>query len=100
NHGLKNGMGNSQLQIKYAVEAGYWQMYRYNPALEQQGKNPFILDSKEPDWQKFQEFLASEVRYSSLKKAFPREATELFNAAEENAKWRYNTYKRYASMEY
>jgi len=100
NHGLRNGMGNSQLQIKHAVEAGYWQMYRYNPVLEKEGKNPFLLDSKEPDWQKFQDFLASEVRYSSLKKAFPREATELFKAAEENAKWRYDTYKRYAAMEY
>ncbi len=100
NHGLRNGMGNSQLQIKHAVEAGYWQMYRYNPVWEQEGKNPFVLDSKEPDWQKFQDFLASEVRYSSLKKAFPREATELFKAAEENAKWRYDTYKRYAAMQY
>jgi pyruvate-ferredoxin/flavodoxin oxidoreductase len=65
-----------------------------------EGKNPFQLDSKEPDWSKFQDFLASEVRYSSLKKAFPRDAAELFKAAEENAKWRYNTYKRHASMDY
>ncbi len=100
NHGLRNGMGATQRQTKDAVEAGYWQMYRYNPMLEKEGKNPFELDSKEPDWSKFQDFLSSEVRYSSLKKAFPREATELFKAAEENAKWRYNTYKRYAAMDY
>ncbi len=100
NHGLRNGMGATQQQTKDAVEAGYWQLYRYNPLLEKEGKNPFQLDSKEPDWNKFQDFLASEVRYSSLKKAFPKSAEELFKAAEENAKWRYNTYKRFANMEY
>ncbi len=100
NHGLRNGMGSTQQQTKDAVEAGYWQLYRYNPLLEQEGKNPFQLDSKEPDWSKFQDFLASEVRYSSLKKAFPKQAAELFKAAEENAKWRYATYKRYAMMDY
>jgi pyruvate-ferredoxin/flavodoxin oxidoreductase len=100
NHGLRNGMGATQRQTKDAVDAGYWQLYRYNPMLEAEGKNPFQLDSKEPDWSKFQDFLASEVRYSSLKKAFPRDAAELFKAAEENAKWRYNTYKRHASMDY
>lgn len=99
-HGLKSGMGKSQSQIKDAVEAGYWQLYRYNPSLEDEGKNPFQLDSKEPQWDKFQSFLSSEVRYSSLKKAFPKEADELFIAAEENAKWRYNSYKRYAAMDY
>ncbi|MFW5725556.1 MAG: thiamine pyrophosphate-dependent enzyme, partial [Bacteroidota bacterium] len=100
NHGLRGGMGSTQTQTKHAVEAGYWQLYRYNPMLEAQGQNPFQLDSKEPDWSKFQDFLSSEVRYSSLKKAFPREATELFKAAEENAKWRFDTYKRYASMDF
>jgi len=100
NHGLRNGMGATQRQTKDAVEAGYWQLYRYNPMLEAEGKNPFQLDSKEPDWSKFQGFLASEVRYSSLKKAFPRDAIELFKAAEENAKWRYNTYRRYAEMDF
>jgi pyruvate-ferredoxin/flavodoxin oxidoreductase len=68
--------------------------------LEKEGKNPFELDSKDPDWTKFQEFLNSEVRYTSLKKAFPKEAVELFQAAEENAKWRFNGYKRMASMDY
>ena len=70
------------------------------PLLEKEGKNPFELDSKEPDWSRFQDFLNSEVRYTSLKKAFPKEATELFAAAEENAKWRYNGYKRLALMDY
>lgn len=100
NHGLRNGMGATQRQTKDAVEAGYWHMYRFNPMLEQDGKNPFEMDSKEPDWSKFQGFLASEVRYSSLKKAFPKEAEHLFKAAEENAKWRYSTYKRFAAMDY
>ena len=100
NHGLRVGMGKSQDQIKRAVESGYWQMYRYNPMLEAEGKNPFQLDSKEPDWSKFQDFLISEVRYSSLKQQFPAEAKELFKAAEENAKWRYNSYKRMAAMDF
>jgi pyruvate-ferredoxin/flavodoxin oxidoreductase len=100
NHGLREGMDKSQEQQKHAVDAGYWHLYRYNPMLEKEGKNPFELDSKEPDWGKFQEFLNSEVRYTSLKKAFPKESTELFAAAEENAKWRYNSYKRLASMTY
>jgi pyruvate-ferredoxin/flavodoxin oxidoreductase len=68
--------------------------------LEAAGKNPFVYDSKEPDWTKFQDFLKKEVRYTSLQKAFPAEAEELFQAAEENAKWRYNTYQRHAKMEY
>jgi pyruvate-ferredoxin/flavodoxin oxidoreductase len=100
NHGLKDGMGKTQAQEKFAVEAGYFQLYRYNPLLEAEGKNPFQLDSKEPDWSKFQEFLHSEVRYTSLIKSFPDEAKILFKAAEENAKWRYNSYKRLAAMEF
>jgi pyruvate-ferredoxin/flavodoxin oxidoreductase len=96
NHGLKSGLLNTQREEKLAVECGYWQNYRYNPALEAEGKNPFTLDSKEPDWSKFQDFLKSEVRYSSLLKSFPAEATDLFKATEENAKWRYNQYKRLA----
>ena len=75
-------------------------MFRYNPMLEEEGKNPFVLDSKEPDWSQFQNFLKSEVRYTSLLKSFPEEAHELFAAAEENAKWRYNSYLRYAAMKY
>ena len=71
-----------------------------NPALEDEGKNPFVLDSKEPEWSKFQDFLAGEVRYTSLKKSFPAEADVLFTAAEENAKWRYKSYVRMAAMDY
>lgn len=100
NHGLRSGMGKSQHQEKLAVEAGYWHSYRFDPRLEAEGKNPFQLDSKEPDWSKFQDFLKSEVRYTSLQKSFPAEAVELFKAAEENALWRYNSYKRLASLEY
>ncbi len=100
NHGLRAGMGKTQAQEKTAVEAGYWHLFRYNPLLEKEGKNPFTLDSKEPDWNKFQDFLHSEVRYTSLVKSFPGEAEVLFKAAEENSKWRYNSYKRLAAMEY
>jgi len=100
NHGLRDGMGMTQAQTKHAVEAGYWQMYRYNPLLEAEGKNPFLLDSKEPDWSKFQDFLMTEVRYTSLVKSFPKEAEILFKAAEENSKWRYKSYQRLASMDF
>jgi pyruvate-ferredoxin/flavodoxin oxidoreductase len=100
NHGLREGMGKSQAQTKDAVTAGYWHLYRFNPLLEAEGKNPFTLDSKEPDWSKFQEFLKSEVRYTSLVKSFPKEAEILFKAAEENAKWRYKAYQRLAAMEF
>ncbi|MFN8241734.1 MAG: pyruvate:ferredoxin (flavodoxin) oxidoreductase [Bacteroidales bacterium] len=100
NHGLRDGMGKTQEQSDVAVKSGYWHLYRYNPQLEAEGKNPFTLDSKEPDWSKFQEFLNSEVRYTSLIKAFPKEAEVLFKAAEENAKWRYQTYQRLAAMNF
>ena len=95
-HGLLAGMGKAQDEQKRAVECGYWHLYRYNPELEAEGKNPMVVDSKEPQWDKFQDFLKGEVRYTSLMKQFPAEATELFVAAEENAKWRYNGYKRMA----
>jgi pyruvate-ferredoxin/flavodoxin oxidoreductase len=100
NHGLKGGMGKSVEQEKKAVESGYWHLYRYNPMLEAEGKNPFQLDSKEPDYAKFQDFLKSEVRYTSLVKSFPAEAARLFTAAEDNARWRYESYKRRANMDY
>ncbi len=99
-HGLKAGMGKTIEQTSLAVESGYWQMYRYNPLLEKEGQNPFVLDSKEPQWEKFQAFLASEVRYSSLAQGFPEVATELFQAAEENARWRYKAYRRLAEMDF
>jgi pyruvate-ferredoxin/flavodoxin oxidoreductase len=99
NHGLRNGMGKSQAQEKWAVECGYWQLYRYDPRLEAQGQNPFQLDSKEPKWEEFQKFLMSEVRFASVKKAYPAEAEMLFKAAEENAKWKYKRYVQMASMQ-
>ena len=96
NHGLKikGGMGKSQAEEGRAVECGYWHLWRYNPELAEQGKNPFVLDSKKPDWDKFQDFLMGEVRYLSVKKAYPNEAQELFDAAEEMAKLRYKSYVR------
>jgi pyruvate-ferredoxin/flavodoxin oxidoreductase len=100
NHGLRNGMGKTQAQAEDAVTCGYWHLYRYDPRLEEAGKNPFQLDSKEPDWSKFQDFLKSEVRYTSLMKDFPGEADVLFKHAEENAKWRYNNYRRLSEMKF
>ena len=100
NHGIKGGMTRTQTIGKQAVECGYWHLWHYNPLLEEEGKNPFVLDSKEPDWSKFRDFLLKEVRYTSLQKTFPAEADELFAAAEENAKWRYNSYVRKSKMEY
>ncbi len=100
NHGIKGGMGKSQAQEEAAVEAGYWQLYRYNPLLEKEGKNPFILDSKEPDWTKFKAFLNSETRYTALSLQFPEAAEELFNAAQEAATWRYKSYKRLAEAKF
>jgi pyruvate-ferredoxin/flavodoxin oxidoreductase len=98
NHGLRAGMGKTQDEAQRAVECGYWTNYRYNPLLEKEGKNPFQLDSREPDFTKFREFLMGEVRFTSLLQTFPQEAEELFKAAEENAKWRHNSYKRLAAM--
>jgi pyruvate-ferredoxin/flavodoxin oxidoreductase len=97
-HGIKTGMNSTIEQEKFAVKAGYWHLYRYNPLLAKEGKNPFTLDSKEPDWNEFQSFINSELRYTQLLKAFPEEAKELFKLAEENAKWRYMSYKRMAEM--
>ena len=99
NHGIRIGMTKSQTREKQAVEAGYWHLWRYNPMLAEEGKNPFILDSKEPTGD-FQEFLMSEVRYSSLKRNFPEEANELYAEAERVAKERYAGYVRLANMEY
>ncbi|MDE7401908.1 MAG: pyruvate:ferredoxin (flavodoxin) oxidoreductase [Muribaculaceae bacterium] len=98
NHGIKKGMGHSQEEEKQAVDCGYWQLWRYNPELEAKGENPFSLDSKEPDWSKFDDFLKGEVRFASLYKMFPKDADELFKAAKENAQWRYNNYKRLAAQ--
>jgi pyruvate-ferredoxin/flavodoxin oxidoreductase len=100
NHGLKSGMGKSQQEEAKAVECGYWHLWRYNPALEAEGKNPFTLDSKEPQWDKFDEFLKGEVRFASVLKAYPDQAAELFAAAKSNAQWRYNNYRRLARQQW
>jgi len=94
-HGLTKGMGCTQLESKNAVEAGYWHLYRYNPDLKEAGKNPFILDSKEPK-ASFRDFLMGEVRYSSLLRSFPEEAEKLFTAAEKAAIEKYQAYKALA----
>ena len=99
-HGISAGMGKAQDEQDRAVECGYWHLYRFNPTLAEEGKNPMILDSKEPQWDKFQDFLKGEVRYTTLLKQFPAEATELFVAAQENAKWRYTGYKRMAEKQF
>ena len=100
NHGLKKGMGKAQAEEAAAVECGYWHLWRFNPALEAEGKNPFTLDSKEPKWESFQDFLKGEVRFASVMKQYPTEAQELFDAAEEMAKKRYASYVRMSKMEY
>ena len=96
NHGLKakGGMGKSQAEEKKAVECGYWHLWRFNPELAAEGKNPFSLDSKEPNWANFHDFLLGEVRYLSVKKAYPNEAEELFAEAQKMAQQRYKTYVR------
>jgi len=102
NHGLKakGGMGKSQAEEAKAVECGYWHLWRFDPRLAAQGKSPFQLDSKAPNWDNFQAFLEGEVRYLSLKKAQPEAAQELFDEAKKNAQHRYATYKRMAAMDY
>jgi len=113
NHGLKAGMGKSQAEEAKAVECGYsnthasealWgprrHLWCYNPQLEAEGKNPFALDSKEPQWEKFTDYLKGEVRFASVMKQFPAEAADLFKAAEDNAKWRYRSYQRMLSTDW
>jgi len=95
NHGID--MGQSQNEEQRAVESGYWTLYRYDPRLKEEGKNPFILDSKEPKGD-FKEFLMGEVRYSSLKRTFPENAEKLFQKAEVDMKEKFETYKRMAAQ--
>ncbi len=99
NHGIKTGMGTSVAEEKKAVEAGYWHLYRHNPLLKEEGKNPFILDSKEPSGS-FQDFILGEVRYAQLSSTFPDIADELFKVAEHHALERYQTYQRLTEMQY
>jgi len=95
NHGIKIGMGKTQTREKQAVDAGYWHLYRFNPELKSQGRNPFILDSQEPK-ESFRDFLMGEVRYFALTKTFPEIAEELFDKAEKDAKEKYENYKKMA----
>ena len=96
-HGMKCGMGLSQLEEKKAVECGYWHLYRYDPRLKQEGKNPFTLDSKEPTGD-FQQFLMGQNRYASLKLSFPKKAQELYDKATQDAQERYSGYRRLADQ--
>ena len=98
NHGLRSGMGRTIEQEKFAVESGYWNLFRYDPRLEDEGKNPFILDSKPPK-ESFMDFINSEVRYTSLKRAFPQEAEKLFEVAEQDALRRYALYEQMSKRE-
>ncbi|MBR3452281.1 MAG: pyruvate:ferredoxin (flavodoxin) oxidoreductase, partial [Muribaculaceae bacterium] len=100
NHGIKKGMGKAQAEEQAAVACGYWHLWRYNPQLEAEGKNPFTLDSPAPNWDGFEDFLKGEVRYASVLKQYPDEAAELFAAAKENAQWRYNNYRRLARQQW
>ena len=95
NHGIKQGMGRSQNEEKLAVECGYWPLYRYDPRLKQEGKNPFQLDSKEPNG-KVHDFLMGEIRYNSLYRTFPDEAKRLHKLLGENVNDRYKIYKKMA----
>jgi len=92
-HGIRKGMGSSIEEEKLAVESGYWHLYRYNPALKEQGKNPFQLDSKDPKIP-YQDFLHGELRYEALFNVFPDIAQQMFEVSEQHAKERLENYKR------
>ena len=96
-HSIKGGMTNCQAEMKKAVECGYWNMFRFNPAAKAEGKNPFTIDSKAPAGG-YQEFLMNEARYSALTRSFPERATELFAQSEEAAKARYEKLQRLEKM--
>ena len=100
NHGLKKGMGKAQAEEAAAVACGYWHLWRFNPALEEEGKNPFTLDSKAPAWENFQDYLKGEVRFLSVMKQYPNEAADLFKACEDMAKKRYQSYVRMSKMDW
>ena len=99
-HGLKSGMGKTQEQAKLAVECGYWTTFRYDPRLAEEGKNPFQLDSKEPDWNKYEDHLMTETRYAQLKQINPEKASALLALNKAEAQRRYKMYQRYAAMDY
>ena len=97
-HGLKKGMGFSIRNMDEAVKAGYWHLYRFNPQLKEQGKNPFTLDSKEPQGS-FRDFIMDQVRYSAIAKQYPEQAEELFQMTEEHARRKYAELKKLAEQE-
>ena len=97
NHGIKGGMKIAQTEEKKAVQAGYWHLYRYNPSLKLEGKNPFTMDSKAPTAD-YKEFLMGEVRYNALARQNPERAEKLFDKAVKNAKDRYDYLLRYAKL--
>lgn len=98
--GIKGGLANSNVQSRTAVESGYWPLFRYNPSLVAEGKNPFVIDSKEPDWDKYHNYLMGESRYAQLTQINPALASELLDANKAESKRRYSMYKRYAQMDY
>ena len=100
NHGIKKGMSKSQTEMKLATECGYWPIFRYNPSLEKIGKNPLQIDSKEPKWEKYEEYLTGEVRYQTLAKSNPEEAKILFETNKKDAQKRWRQYKRMAALDY
>ena len=97
NHGIKGGMGRTQTREKQAVDSGYWHLLRFDPRLEEEGKNPFMLDSKEPT-ESFRDFILGETRYKTLQRSQPHIAEELYEKAEKDSKRRYDTYVRWANM--
>jgi pyruvate-ferredoxin/flavodoxin oxidoreductase len=97
NHGIKKGMGKSLEEQKLAVKSGYWPLFRFNPRLKEQNKNPLILDSKQPDGS-FREFISGEIRYASLEKDFPNEAKRLHSILEQECMERYEVLKQMASL--
>ena len=98
--GIKGGLANSNVQSKLAVESGYWTTFRFNPLLANEGKNPFVLDSKEPNYDKYHEYLMGETRYAQLTRINPEMAEELLQANLAESRRRNNMYKRYALMDY
>ncbi|KGK81497.1 pyruvate:ferredoxin (flavodoxin) oxidoreductase [Clostridium sp. HMP27] len=97
NHGIKTGMGSSIAEEKKAVTSGYWHLYRYNPMLKEEGKNPFMLESKEPE-ESYQDFIKGEIRYTSLMNIFPDKAEKLFADSEKQAKEKYKLYKKLSEI--
>ncbi|MCI5725683.1 MULTISPECIES: pyruvate:ferredoxin (flavodoxin) oxidoreductase [Fusobacterium] len=100
NHGIKKGMSQSQTEMKLATECGYWPIFRYNPSLEKLGKNPLKIDSREPKWEKYEEYLLGEVRFQTLTKSNPEEAKVLFELNKKEAQKRWRQYKRLAALDY